>query len=63
VYDVIVVGLGPGGLSFLKSLEGAGLKVLAVEKEKFPDCTFALSMEDFSIPVDKTTQKTVPVHR
>ncbi|WP_457677829.1 geranylgeranyl reductase family protein [Thermovibrio sp.] len=35
-YDVIVSGLGPAGCSFLKSLEGSGLKVLAIDKEEFP---------------------------
>ena len=52
MYDVIVVGLGPGGLSFLKSLEGAGLKVLAVEKEKFPrkkPCAGGLTPKAYSI--------------
>ena len=33
VYDVGVVGLGPAGVSALKVLEGAGLRVLALEKE------------------------------
>ncbi len=36
VYDIIVSGLGPAGCSFLKELSGSGLKVLAIEKEKFP---------------------------
>ncbi|WP_456456348.1 geranylgeranyl reductase family protein [Thermovibrio sp.] len=36
VYDVIVSGLGPAGCAFLKSIEGTGLKVLALEKEEFP---------------------------
>ncbi|MEO2082430.1 MAG: hypothetical protein ABGX12_00195, partial [Desulfurobacteriaceae bacterium] len=36
VYDVIVSGVGPAGASFLKSVEGFGLKVLALEKSKFP---------------------------
>lgn len=36
IYDVIVSGVGPAGAAFLKQLEGSGLKVLALEKEKFP---------------------------
>ncbi len=36
VYDVIVSGVGPAGASFLKSVEGFGLKVLALEKSEFP---------------------------
>jgi len=35
-YDVVVSGLGPAGATFLRRLSGSGLKVLALEKEKFP---------------------------
>ena len=36
VYDVIVSGLGPAGMAFLKSISGTGLKILALERETFP---------------------------
>jgi len=36
VYDVIVSGIGPAGVGFLKGIEGSGLKVLAIDREEFP---------------------------
>ncbi len=35
-YDVIIVGLGPGGASAAEALGRAGLRVLALEREIFP---------------------------
>ncbi len=51
VYDVIVSGLGPAGCAFLKGLEGSGLKVLALEKEKFPrrkPCAGGLTLKAYA---------------
>ncbi|CAG1065318.1 digeranylgeranylglycerophospholipid reductase [uncultured bacterium] len=36
MYDVIVVGLGPAGSTASRDLAKAGLRVLGVDKEKFP---------------------------
>ncbi|MEO2068698.1 MAG: hypothetical protein ABGX27_04220 [Desulfurobacteriaceae bacterium] len=36
VYDIVVSGLGPAGLSFLKSLGNCGLKIIAFDKFSFP---------------------------
>ncbi len=32
-YDVVVVGAGPAGLSFAKSIAGAGLRIVVIEKQ------------------------------
>ncbi len=56
MYDVIVVGLGPGGISLLKSLENSNLKVLAVEREIFPKkkpCAGGLTPKAYSILKEK----------
>lgn len=36
MYDAIVVGLGPAGSTAARDLAGAGLRVLGIDKEKFP---------------------------
>ena len=32
-YDIVVVGAGPAGLSFAKSVSGAGLRMALIEKQ------------------------------
>ena len=32
-YDIIIVGAGPAGLAFARSLKGSGLQLLIIEKQ------------------------------
>ncbi len=55
VYDVIVVGAGPGGSTTATYLAMKGHKVLVIEKETFPRFRIGESLLPFSMEVMKET--------